>query len=587
MGSKFNLEEFFRQPDAVAAIMPASKLFGLLTRSLNLPAQWAALVTRETGDHVMIQAGAVVDGRDADEVLFVRTSAFDAAVHEDGLITKDKFQTRAEGTLRLSLIPERAELLSFRQVVLGSFSVAKAADVARFLEPAIRAALVRVAGEREAGTLVDAGSSDAVSKVLADAVEGPCFSAGLTLSARPEARFQSQALEQVREAQAEVARRRREHEAAREVQQALERAQGEHLDHLAGLLGRLRDLAEASPDVELGDLLRTFSEQQRGEIYEALFKSEPIASHTGWFVVAVGDEALFFEPESLEAPSRRLAVSGAVGQVRSVQTITDPGGHSVLLLGAATGVYRLPIGAAEPDLTLSVANAPPVRGGFNAAIVVGDRVLATHSELGLCEWRVREPDVARLRFESMTRGAKVVRNAAFFEGDLFCSIDDRILRWPADDPGDRPTHIYTGARAAIAALVPTSAGLFAGTSEGEVLHWPAGRDTEPSCLHTGSRRPVESLWLLYSHGVRRLVFTDTSVYVHARVLGDNFAARYEAGGQTIRRVEIAPDVLVATNDLRDRLILWRPGEPARPFATIGVSRMCQRSVQDVCLVPKA
>ena len=570
MGSKFDPQRFFRRPDAVAAVASASELFGLLKRSLDLPAQWAALVTRETGDHVMVQAGGTVDGHDADEVLFVRASVFEVHVEEEGLITKDKFQARADGQLRLSLIPERAELLSFRQAVLGSYREAGTDNVARYLQPALRAALTRIAAEREAGSLVGAGSSDAVSNALTS----------------PTARFESQTLEQVRRTQDETARRRHEHEAARELQQALDRAQGKHLDHLASLLTRLQEMASASPEVELGDLIRTFSEQQRGEVYEALFKSEPATSRTRWYAVAVGDELLFFEPQSLEAPARRLTITGAAGPVRSIQTVTEPDGQSALLLGAATGVYRLPTERAEPDLTFHVEGLPSVRGGFNAAVVVGDRIFATHSELGVREWHLDEPGAARSRFESMTRPAKAVRSIAFFEGDLYCSIDDRVIRWPADSTDDHPTHIYTGSNATITALQVTPDGLFAGTSNGDVLHWPGGRDAVPDRPHTGSNRPVESLWLLSCHGVRRLVFTDTSVYVHARVLGDSFACRYEAGGQTLRRVEVAPDVLVATNDLRDRLICWTPGEPARPFATIGVSRICQRSIQDVCLVPQ-
>jgi hypothetical protein len=227
-----------------------------------------------------------------------------------------------------------------------------------------------------------------------------------------------------------------------------------------------------------------------------------------------------------------------------------------------------------------------VRGGFNAAAAVGDRVFASHSELGLCEWNVGEPTSAKPRFESMTRGAKAVRNITFFDGDLYCSIDDRVIRWPADQLDDQPTRIYTGSAATITALCPASDGLFAGNSDGDVLHWPEGRDTEPERLHTGSKRAAESIWLLSSNGVRRLVYTDTSLHVHACVLGDTFACRYEAGGQTLRRVEVAEDMLVCTNDLRDRLICWAPGQPAKPSATIGVARLCGHSIQDVCLVPQ-
>ena len=116
------------------------------------------------------------------------------------------------------------------------------------------------------------------------------------------------------------------------------------------------------------------------------------------------------------------------------------------------------------------------------------------------------------------------------------------------------------------------------------MHWSEGDDA-PTQLHSGNNRPVESLHLLDVGGIRRLFFTDTSVAVHARVLGDSFTCRYEAGGQTLRRVEVAPDLVVATNEVRDRLILWSPSAPASPKGIIPIGQQTGHSVQDVCLLP--
>jgi hypothetical protein len=255
-----------------------------------------------------------------------------------------------------------------------------------------------------------------------------------------------------------------------------------------------------------------------------------------------------------------------------------------LLVGAATGVYYWPIDRSTPEVTFLVSGASRVRGGFNAAVLVGDRLFATHSELGIHEWDLGEPTSGKPRFASMIAGARAVRDVEFFDGDLYCSIDDRIIRWPADDATDRPRHIYIGSASLITALCPTADGLFAGNSDGDILQWAGGRDTEPEMLYRGQKRAAESVWLLASHGVRRLIFTDTSHRVHAKVLGDSFECNYEAGGQTLRRVEVAPDLIVATTELRDRLICWKPGNPEKPFATIALASLTGRSVQDVCLV---
>jgi len=584
--SKFDPRTFFQRVDNIALHVSAAELFGLLTRTLDLPAQWAALVTRTTGDHVLVPASGKVDGANAEDVLFARVSPFDIVHEEEGITTRDGYRCRAEVRLRLRLTAESTELRSFTNAVIGSHRVVQIAGIARYLEPAIRVALARAAADKDAADLMDARSSESVATVLADAVEAPCFSAGLTLDDQPTVAFDSQTLRQIRENEQEALRKHAEHAAARQLQEAREQAQAQHLDHLASLLSRLEEMAAASPDVELPELIRSFSERERGEVYGALFAAEPATRQTEWVVIAAGDTLLFFDPEHPDVPDRRCRIAGDAGPVRSIHAVCDPSGGMVLLLGAATGVYRWPVAGTETESTLLVAGAPEVRGGFNAATLVGDRVFGSHSELGLYEWHTGKPNAARPIFESMTKGAEAVRGVCFLDGTLYCSIDDRVIQWPADGTGDAPSHIYTGSMTTITALCPTPLGLFAGNGDGDILHWPTGKDSKPQRLHTGLQRAAESVWALSSHGVHRLVYADTSLHIHSRVLSDSYSCRYEAGGQTLRRVEVAPDLLVATNDLRDRLIYWNPSQPRQTTSIANVARLCGHSIQDVCLVPK-
>ncbi len=584
ISGKFDPESFFQRTDNVALHVPASELFGLLKRSLDLPIQWAALISRTTGDHEVVRSGGSVSSDEAQAVMFVRVTPVDISFVAENLSSQDGFACKAEVKTRLAIIPERGEMLSFQQHLLGSRRVAQAEGLASYLQPSLHAGLAKLAAEQDAAALVDARTNDAISNALADAVEPACFAAGLVLERRPTARFESSALRQVQQVQQTAAARRVEHEAARQLDEALQTAWAEHVDQLASLLTRLNELAAASPEVKLPDLLRTFSERQRGQLYEALFATEEPTTRTRWLVVAAAEELLFFDPQALDSPNRRLKIDGPTGQARSVRCATVPDQGAVLLVGAATGVYLWPIDRSTPETTFLVSDGPRVRGGFNAAVLVGERLFATHSELGIHEWDLGEPTSGQPRFASMTAGAKAVRDVEFFDGDLYCSIDDRVIRWPVDDATDRPTHIYTGSAALITALCPTADGLFAGNSDGDILHWAGGRDTEPEVLCRGQKRAAESLWLLASHGVRRLIFTDTSHRVHAKVLGDSFECNYEAGGQTLRRVDVAPDLLVATTELRDRLICWKPGHPDKPYATIALASLTGRSVQDVCLV---
>jgi len=585
IAAKFDPQSFFQRTENVALHVPASELFGLLKRTLNLPSQWAALVARTTGDHEVVRSGDSVADDDAHSVMFVRVTPVDVQLDESELVSRDGFACKVEMKARLSIIPERGELLSFQKNLLGSRRVAQAEGLASYLQPSLRAALAQFTAGHDAADLLDARISEAVAGALADALEPACFAAGLMLDRPPTGRFESSALRQVQQVQRTAAVRQAEHEAARQLDEALQKARSEHVDQLASLLTRLNELAAASPDVKLPDLLRTFSERQRGQLYDALFATEKPATKTQWIVVSAAEELLFFDPTSLGSPSRRLKVDGPAGHARSVHITATPDGRTILLVGAATGVYLWPIDQSSPELTFLVPDAPRVRGGFNAAALIDDRLFATHSELGIYEWNVTEPTSGKARFESMTRGAKAVRDVELLDGDLYCSIDDRIIRWTADDPADRPARIYTGSYSIITALCPSTDGLFAGNSDGDILYWPAAHDAEPDSLHHGQKRAAESIWLLASHGVRRLIFTDTSHRVLTRVLGDTFTCHYEAGGQTLRRVEVAPDLLVATTELRDRLICWTPGKPDKPFASIALASLTGRSVQDVCLVP--
>ncbi|MEK7732306.1 MAG: SPFH domain-containing protein, partial [Planctomycetota bacterium] len=320
IAGKFDPQQFFHRTENVALHVPASELFGLLKRTLDLPSQWAALVARTTGDYELIRPGGSVGDGGAQSVMFIRVTPVDVNFDESDLLSRDGFTCKAEVRARLSVIPERGELLSFQKHLLGSRRVAQAEGLASYLQPSLRAALARFAAEHDAAALVDARISEAVSSALADALEPACFAAGLMLERHPTGRFESSSLRQVQQVQRTAAARRAEHEAARQLDDALQKARSEHVDQLASLLTRLNELAAASPDVKLPDLLRTFSERQRGQLYEALFATEKPATQTQWIVVAAAEELFFFDPAALGAPSRRLKVDGPAGHARSVQT---------------------------------------------------------------------------------------------------------------------------------------------------------------------------------------------------------------------------------------------------------------------------
>jgi len=577
--AKFDPQSFFQRTDNIALHVPAAEVFSLLKRSIDLPPQWGALVGRTTGDRVIVGAGGIVEAENAEDVLFVRLAPSEINLKLAGLSSQDGFSFDAVVRLRLYPVAERTELSGFLQAVMGSRRVMQTESLSAHLQPVIRDALAGFLAVREAVKLMDASDRYSASETLVAALQVPLFAAGLSLESVPVVAFESAMFRNVQKVREDASLRQAEQDASRQVNETIRVARAEQLDHLAGSLARLKEMAAASPGVELPELIRTFSEHQRGQLYEALFATEAPLARTQWIVAACSDELLFFDARTPDQPARRLRIDGAAGPARSVQ-IADDGG---LLIGAARGVYVWPIDRTAPERTLVVDNGSTVRGGFNSVVRMGELLAATHSELGICEWNWSDGKPRPIRFVEQTRGAKAVRNIVDFDGDLFCSIDDRIIRWRADVSASQPDATLCGAGSMISALEPAREGVYAGTRQGHLVFWPAGVTGEPEILHRGMDRAIESIWMQQIHGVRRLVYSDTSPRIHAHVVGDNFTVHYEAGGQTLRRVEVSPDLLVAMNELRDRLVLWAPGKPQQPMRVISVGSISGRNIQDYCL----
>lgn len=579
ISARFDPSLFFQRTENVALHVPAEELFGLMKRTLDMPSAWGALVSRTSGAREVVRAGDVVVGTDAADVMFVRCTPIELTLHEDRLITADSIICQAEVTLRVGVIPEQGDLGSFAQAVMGSRRVIQAKDLARFLQPVVQSTLASGISGQASESLLSPAFTEALSTALHEALQGPCFAAGLSVEGMPVVRVRSESLAALAETKEQIARSQAEHEAASDLRRAVEQAQKAHLEHVANILRRLGDMAKDSPHASLGALIQTFPEAQRGELYGALFAVEPVGSRTRWIVVAAGDELLYFDPAALDRPVRTVTVEGSAGRVRSVQS--GAGDSSMFWLGAERGVYAWPIAASMPSETYQVTSSSSVRGGFNAVAVADDHVIASHSELGLWRWN-RGEGGGRAILEPLTESAKTIRHVQVHEGFLYCAIDDQIVRWEAHTDG-ADASFFRGSTASITALLVTDSGIYAGTSDGDVLHWAHDRREHPERLHAGSQRAVESLFQLETHGVRRVFFTETAPRVSSRVIGDDFVRFYEAGGQTLRRVEVARDIVVGTNELRDRLFVWDTGAPGRARSVIPIGSITGRSVQDVCL----
>jgi hypothetical protein len=584
MGETVELNQWFQDADAVACVLPAERYFGMMRRTLELPGAFAALTRAEDGSARVWPAGARVPGDGVAEMLLVRALPFELILDFPQLPAADQYLCDARVTVQVQVLTERTELEALAGQVLGSRTHADSAAVVRYLAPHLERALRAFVAEHQAGALVEARVADQAGQVAHQALAGPCFSGGLAVRGTPVVTVTSAAWGRTREAAERAARALDEHAAQSELRSALADAQRTRLSHLESMLERLNTLAERSPGVELSELMRAFEHAQRGELYQALFAARARQRTTASIAVITGDSLLFYDARDPSRVVRRVELQGACGAPRSLQH--DPAGGR-LLVGAARGVYVLDEAGDGSVAELPAASDAPVRGGFNEVAARGDVIVATHSELGVWRWSMGKPQSAAPLLADLTDGARTVRAAQFAAGRLWFALDERVICVDVDDLSANP-RIAGGGAGTISALCACGEGIYAGTSDGDVLHWPdAARLENPKRIHGGSNRPVESIVMVTSGGIARLFFTDTSLAVHCRVPGDSFVCRFEAGGQTVRRAACAADVVAATTDARDRVLVWTTEQPARPVSTINIYRETGRSVQDVCLIPLA
>ena len=140
IAGKFDPQQFFDGTDNIALNVSASEVFGLLTRTLDLPGFWAALITRAAGDQIVVPPGADIPRAGAEDIMFVRVSPVDVSIETEGLVSRDHFQGNATVDVKVSVVPEAGDLQSFQKHVLGSHRVVQTKAIASYLEPTVRAA---------------------------------------------------------------------------------------------------------------------------------------------------------------------------------------------------------------------------------------------------------------------------------------------------------------------------------------------------------------------------------------------------------------------------------------------------------------
>jgi hypothetical protein len=191
-------------------------------------------------------------------------------------------------------------------------------------------------------------------------------------------------------------------------------------------------------------------------------------------------------------PATLSALGGAgLGPLRSVRVARSPDG-AVLLAGAREGLYLVPArcaGTGTPETYRLPKGSAAFRGGTNSAVLVGDSVFATHSEVGLVRWtqgNKETPEVLDPAGETVStvRGIQCGPRGLLWyaRGADLLGVDPVAPRMPV--------HHLAGAGEEISSFAWSGDHLFAGTAGGKLLHWDPVSLSGPRVVAAPGQGPV-------------------------------------------------------------------------------------------------
>jgi len=579
MANRFDIQAFARDPERAAQMVAAGELFSLMAREVTLPGGCAALLWGGSSQPRVARPGGTIASDAVREALFVRTGAFELSYGFERLASRDGYEHSAEVNVTVRVLPELSELKLFYEAVVGSRDRVTISDLGRHCEETVRAATARYVKSEDAATLADPAAWIGYDDVLADGFKPLGFSSGLGLGADPRIVLSSSVYENAQATdRARLVQRERE-EAERRRQAAAAEVRREHLAKLGDMLEQVRAMADASGALDVQALVRTFDPAQRGRLYHGLMAIAEPQRKTQALLVVAGGELLWLDPAAPHEPARRLKLPQDAGALRSVRLV-EHGGRRRILVGARHGVHVLgPDGDLEN--TYVVNPTPEVRGGVNAAVIVGRHLYATHSEVGLIEWPLDTPESHALRLTDFTEGSGSVRDVQSDNGRrLWVAVDDLVVGWT---PGSDGSETALQAGSEVTALAVAEGYVFAGLKGGSIVRWVIGGDREPETIRTDGAT-VKSLSWLSGGGVPRLLVGDGRQYLTLHVVGDNYHGEYRC----LHRVRwgfAGEDLVVGVDETRAYLFTWPYAEPDLPGHSVSIRRMTGRSIQDVALLP--
>lgn len=482
-----------------------------------------------------------------------------------GLQSADAHALEVAFTFSARAIDQRGDREMFAEAFLSDRDAATSDDVSAHFSPKLHDGAEPLLAQRSAEEWTGGAHREAVVEALRAAAKPVAFACGVEVLPPFDLSIESPTLE--REKLEAMQRKLAERRAA---------GQAEHVQRAAELLRQFEALRQTMPGLSPGQLLDRVSPADRGSMLQTLLLASggggaaaQLRAVAGTSVISVDTRADSPRPAVSELPSD-------LGPLRSVQPATLAGRRG-LLVGAQVGVLFADAAAASDAVRFRDAGVTSPLG-FNAAVVAGDLIWASHGDAGVVAWRADapgEPPVRTIRQQGSRNVVAVDDQRVIYSagGDVFVAS--------ADD-GEQPRRVGTsGSTAPVIFLAADAGAVMVVRSDGFVESLNAAT-LEPHCA--GARRcgDVTAACLLPWLGSHRLLLATEDGPVQCVGQDDPLVTQYASAHRGLRAIAASTDTIAALSSDRQRLILWRTWDASKPAAEIHVAGLTRHRAADVC-----
>lgn len=561
-----------------------------LINSTPIPDAWMGLIEHRDGRRKFVPAGDSPRLDDEDSLLLVRNRPMIVPLDVRDGVSSDGHGVDASCEILLRWNAREDDLAALSRSLVASESTGELTLdrlAARVADAGGRLGLQQHLKTVEAAQLVQQDTRLAAFDAIKARLARLCFESGAVVEQITKLACASRTLVAHESRRRQADERMQQIKAREEVEQAALAATQRRMGELSGILEKMKGLASEREGLRWHDLLPSLAPVERGRLLENLWRVAPDSRKTTAICVVAGFECIWLDPQSPERIMRRIALPMDLGGLRSI--FYEPQ-RDCLLVGAATGVWGLRAADGGVLNKFAVPNPPQTKTGFNAVTVARERLVATHSQLGVWDWEFSTQPQAN----GANGGQCLFTPVGGIPRTIRCATalpDGRVL-FAADDCvhiANLSANLVESLAAVddtIHALAIDGNDLYIGTADGKILMLAINQPDDCWSVYRATGA-IESLVVRRWNDLVELVAAAGSAGVVSIYAEQNVVSRLLEGATSLRRAWASDDIVVGLNDRRDRLIVMNSALPERSGRVASLARMLGSSIQDACLVTAA